>query len=174
MKEGKPPTEIAAWMEMVKRLRHAPDWPPEDPPVDMVQTHISVVLLGSRHALKLKKPVNFGFLDYTTLEKRRRACEAEVSLNRRLCPDVYLGVQPIVEFASSTALHSMTAFAVAMSRARWRFSPWTWTRGADPTSVTTLLSATRAGRRPSTLRPAPLLPLLSRLCSRQGAQLPPG
>jgi hypothetical protein len=45
----------------------------------------------------LKKPVDFGFLDYTSLEKRRRACEAEVSLNRRLCPGIYLKVQPVVE-----------------------------------------------------------------------------
>ncbi len=69
---------------MVEGLRHAPDWPLDDPPIEMIQTHISVVLLGSRHVLKLKKPVNFGFLDYTTLAKRRSACEAEVSLNRRL------------------------------------------------------------------------------------------
>src|SRR5262250_1847144 len=89
---------------MVERLRSSPDWPAEDPPIDMVQTHISVVLLGSQHALKMKKPVDFGFVDYTTLEKRRLACEAEVTLNRRLCPDTYLGVRPIMEAAGQPGL----------------------------------------------------------------------
>jgi aminoglycoside phosphotransferase family enzyme/predicted kinase len=88
-------TDLRTWLEMVDRLRHAPDWAAEDLPVEMIQTHISVLLLGKRRALKLKKPVDFGFLDYMTLEKRLFACEAEVDLNRRLCPDTYLGVQPI-------------------------------------------------------------------------------
>src|SRR4030095_12696581 len=57
------------------------------------QTHISWVLLVDDDVYKLKKPVNLGFVDFTTLEKRRLACEAEVRLNRRGCPgDTYLGV----------------------------------------------------------------------------------
>jgi uncharacterized protein len=85
------------WMAMVDELRRAPQWAAEGPvPVEMTQTHISVVLLGHTRVLKLKKPVNFGFLDYTTLEQRRAACEAEVRLNRRLCDHTYLKVQPIV------------------------------------------------------------------------------
>jgi uncharacterized protein len=63
--------------------------------VDIIQTHISFIFLTERHALKVKKPVNFGFLDYTTLEQRRTLCEREVALNRRLCPDTYLGVVAI-------------------------------------------------------------------------------
>jgi hypothetical protein len=90
-------TDMPAWLKMIEALRDAPGWAADDLPIEMVQTHISVVLLGRRHALKLKKPVDFGFLDYSTLEKRRRACEAEVSLNRRLCPGIYLKVQPVVE-----------------------------------------------------------------------------
>ena len=89
---------LADWLEMVGQLRHAPEWSAfGGGPVEMAQTHISVVLLGRERVLKLKKPVDFGFLDYTTFEKRRRACEAEVELNRRLCDETYLGVQPIVE-----------------------------------------------------------------------------
>src|SRR4029453_15026750 len=90
-------TEMPAWLSMVESLLFAPTWPADELPIEMLQTHISVVLLSQRHALKLKKPVDFGFLDYTTLEKRCRACEAEISLNRRLCPDIYLGVQPVTE-----------------------------------------------------------------------------
>src|SRR5882724_1463141 len=89
-------TSLKEWLAMVEKLRYAPQWASEEPvPVEMMQTHISVVLLGRERVLKLKKPVNFGFLDYSTLEQRRIACEVEVSLNRRLCEHTYLGVQPI-------------------------------------------------------------------------------
>jgi uncharacterized protein len=91
------PTDLTRWLKMVEALSHAPDWPTEELPLEVKQTHISVVLLGQRRALKLKKPVNFGFLDYTTLEKRLRACEAEINLNRRLCPDIYLGIGGVIE-----------------------------------------------------------------------------
>jgi aminoglycoside phosphotransferase family enzyme len=61
----------------------------------LVQTHASAVVLAGDEVFKFKKPVDFGFLDYSTLAKRRAMCEAEVELNRRLAPDVYLGVVPI-------------------------------------------------------------------------------
>jgi len=64
--------------------------------VQVVQTHISVVFLAGGFVYKVKKPVNPGFLDFTTLEKRHHFCEEEVRLNRRLAPDVYLGVVPVV------------------------------------------------------------------------------
>ena len=60
--------------------------------VTLVETHISWVFLTDRFAYKLKKPVRFEFVDYSSVELRRRACEDEVRLNRRLAPDVYLGI----------------------------------------------------------------------------------
>ena len=63
--------------------------------VRLIQTHISWVFLTGKYAYKVKKPVNFGFLDYTTLEKRRHFCEEEIRLNRRFSPEMYLGVLPI-------------------------------------------------------------------------------
>jgi len=60
--------------------------------VEMVQTHISFVFLISKFVYKVKKAVDFGFLDFTTLEKRRFFCEKELELNRRLCGDMYLEV----------------------------------------------------------------------------------
>ena len=66
--------------------------------VKMLQTHISYVFLTGRFAYKIKKPVNFGFLDFTTLDKRKFYCKEEVRLNRRLCGDMYLGVLPITSF----------------------------------------------------------------------------
>jgi len=68
-----------------------------DPPgrVEMVQTQISYVFLAGDYVYKIKKPVDMGFLDYTTLEKRLTFCRKEVELNRRLCADAYLGVVPV-------------------------------------------------------------------------------
>ena len=68
----------------------------EDPgSIEVVQTHISVVFLTKCFVYKVKKSVNFGFLDFTTLEKRRFFCEKELELNRRLCGDMYVEVVPI-------------------------------------------------------------------------------
>jgi aminoglycoside phosphotransferase family enzyme/predicted kinase len=61
------------------------------------QTHISTVYLTADRAFKTKRPVSLGFVDYSTRELRRAACEAEVSLNRRLAPDVYLGVVELAD-----------------------------------------------------------------------------
>jgi aminoglycoside phosphotransferase family enzyme/predicted kinase len=63
--------------------------------VEVRHTHISVVFLAGNYAYKIKKPVELGFLDFGTLEKRRRFCNEEVRLNRRLAPGVYLGVVPV-------------------------------------------------------------------------------
>ncbi|MFN8038229.1 MAG: AAA family ATPase [Acidimicrobiales bacterium] len=64
--------------------------PPVDPAV--VETHISLVVFAGDRAYKAKKPVRFGFLDFSTLALRQEACAREVELNRRIAPDVYLGV----------------------------------------------------------------------------------
>lgn len=72
---------------------HYPELPGE---VHLVETHISWVFLTDRHAYKLKKPVRFDFLDFSTPERRRQACEEEVRLNRRLAGNVYLGVVALV------------------------------------------------------------------------------
>ncbi|MDH5484184.1 MAG: hypothetical protein OEY43_03020, partial [Gammaproteobacteria bacterium] len=65
--------------------------------VELIQTHISWVFLTGEFAYKVKKPVNFGFLDFTSLAKRKFYCEEELRLNRRLAPQIYLGVIPITE-----------------------------------------------------------------------------
>ncbi len=58
--------------------------------VQLIQTHISHVLIAGAFVYKFKKAVDFGFLDFSTLEKRAHYCSQEVKLNRRLCPDIYL------------------------------------------------------------------------------------
>ncbi|MDH5184786.1 MAG: hypothetical protein OEX12_12965, partial [Gammaproteobacteria bacterium] len=69
-----------------------------DHPVDqpqLIETHISWVILTGDYAYKIKKPVNLGFLDFSSLEKRKHLCEEEVRLNRRLAPGIYLDVVAI-------------------------------------------------------------------------------
>jgi aminoglycoside phosphotransferase family enzyme/predicted kinase len=61
----------------------------------LLETHISWVLLAGEYAWKIKKPVDFGFLDFSSLEKRRFYCEEELRLNSRLAPDIYLQVVPV-------------------------------------------------------------------------------
>ncbi len=63
--------------------------------IELVQTHISFVFLAKNFVYKVKKAVDLGFLDFTTLEKRRIFCEKELELNRRLCGDMYMEVVPI-------------------------------------------------------------------------------
>jgi len=74
--------------------------------VRVIQTHISWVFVAPPFVFKVKKPVNLGFLDFSSLEKRRHFCQREVELNRRLCPEVYLGVVPIYKTASGFSFNA--------------------------------------------------------------------
>jgi aminoglycoside phosphotransferase family enzyme/predicted kinase len=65
--------------------------------IEVVETHISRIFLTESWAYKLKKPVNLGFLDFSTLSKRRYCCREELRLNRRLCPEIYHAVVPVVQ-----------------------------------------------------------------------------
>ncbi len=84
---------MAARIEDLLRPASLPDPTRE---VRLIQTHISMVLVADDFVYKIKKPVDFGFLDFSTLELRRRYCGEEVRLNQRLAEDVYLGVIPVV------------------------------------------------------------------------------
>jgi aminoglycoside phosphotransferase family enzyme len=82
-------TSLAATIAFLSRSENYPD---PTASVDVRETHMSWVFLTERYAYKLKKPVHYPFLDLSTLERRRHNSEEEVRLNRRLAPDVYLGV----------------------------------------------------------------------------------
>jgi uncharacterized protein len=69
-------------------------------PITVIQTHASAVVLTASRVYKLKKPKDFGFFDYSTPALRRHFCQQEVLLNARLAPQVYLGVAPVLLFAS--------------------------------------------------------------------------
>lgn len=91
-------------------------------PVDTVevrQTHISVVFLAGAHVYKIKKPLELGFLDYSTLAKRKFFCDEEARVNRRLAADVYLGTFPITGQGSAVRVEGggeVLEWAVKMKR----------------------------------------------------------
>jgi hypothetical protein len=73
-----------------------PGFYPEKPEkIQMIQTQMSFVFLSGEYAYKIKKPVNLGYLDYSSLNSRYHYCQNELNLNRRLCPEVYLEVLPV-------------------------------------------------------------------------------
>lgn len=83
----------------------------------VIETHISWVILTGDYAYKLKKPVDFEFLNYSTLEKRFHYCQEEVRLNKHLAPEIYCGVVPIygsVDKPSFTANGAIIDYAVKM------------------------------------------------------------
>jgi len=87
--------------------------------VKLIQTHISYVFLAGDFVYKVKKPVDLGFLDFTTLEKRRHFCQQEVRLNRRLCHRMYLDVVPVSFVAGVVQVDAAGAvvdYAVKMRR----------------------------------------------------------
>jgi aminoglycoside phosphotransferase family enzyme/predicted kinase len=89
----------AAQEQLLPFLLNPRSYPHRPRAVRLVQTHASFVFLAPHFVFKVKKAVNFGFLNFSTLDRRRYYCEREVELNRRLCPDVYLGVVPIGKHA---------------------------------------------------------------------------
>ncbi|MEQ8326032.1 MAG: aminoglycoside phosphotransferase, partial [Parvibaculum sp.] len=77
---------------------------PSGEDVTRIETHASHVFLAGERAYKMKKPVRFTFLDFSTLEKRKAACAHEVELNRRTAPEIYLGLVPVTRDGDALAL----------------------------------------------------------------------
>lgn len=93
----------------------------KDTPLPMIQTHISRIILTGPFAYKIKKPVNFGFLDFSTLEKRKKYCYEELRLNSYLCPDLYEDVIRLTETTYDNKLEingegSIVDYAVKMKQ----------------------------------------------------------
>jgi aminoglycoside phosphotransferase family enzyme/predicted kinase len=80
---------------LLESLARASAYPHPTRDIHLVETHISWIFLTGDFAYKLKKPLDLGFLDFSTLEKRRHYCEDELRLNRRFVPELYLGVVEI-------------------------------------------------------------------------------
>ena len=106
---------------LVNALRDPTRYPHPAAAIEVVETHISYVVLAGDYAYKLKKPVDLGFLDFTTLAARRRYCEEELRLNSRTAPALYLDVLPIGGSPENPVLGGIgppIEFALRM----WRFA----------------------------------------------------
>lgn len=94
-------------------------WPDTVMEVKVIETHISSVILAGDFAYKIKKPLDLGFLDFSTLERRKHFCHEEIRLNRRLAPDIYLDVVAItgsLDAPSMAGEGEVIEYAVRMRR----------------------------------------------------------
>jgi uncharacterized protein len=103
----------------LKSLLKPEVYPEPTSSVLLVQTHVSFLFITDNFVYKIKKPVDFGFLNFTTIDRRRFYCNEEVRLNRRLCPDTYLGVVAVRETHSGASFceeGEVIDYAVKMKR----------------------------------------------------------
>jgi aminoglycoside phosphotransferase family enzyme/predicted kinase len=104
---------------LIEALSDPAAYPHRVDKVEVCHTHISAVFLAGPFAYKIKKPVDLGFLDFRTLQRRHYFCEEEVRLNRRLAPSVYLGVVPVTNGPAGVRVEGrgqIVEWAVKMER----------------------------------------------------------
>lgn len=104
---------------VLKSLLKPNAYPEPTTKVKLIQTHVSWIFLTDMHAYKIKKPVDFGFLNFSTIDRRRFYCNEEVKYNRRLCPDIYEGVVELRETSDGAAFLGdgpILDYAVKMKR----------------------------------------------------------
>jgi aminoglycoside phosphotransferase family enzyme/predicted kinase len=107
-------------MELLAEALSRPEaYPHATGNIEVVETHISWIFLTDSWAYKIKKTLNLGFLDFSTLQKRHHYCNEELRLNRRLCPELYLAVVPVVCSANTFLMDAegeIVDYAVKMVR----------------------------------------------------------
>ncbi|MBI3813582.1 MAG: hypothetical protein HY279_03825 [Nitrospinae bacterium] len=104
---------------LIKLMLNPNTYPVKPERVYMLQTHISYLFISGEYVYKVKKPVNFGFINYSTIEKRKFYCEQEIRLNSRLSPEIYLGISHIVSDKGILSLNGkgeIEEYAVRMKR----------------------------------------------------------
>ncbi|KAB0669760.1 AAA family ATPase [Oryzomonas sagensis] len=104
---------------ILKSLLKSSAYPEAAGVVELIQTHVSWIFLAGDTVYKIKKPVDFGFLNFSTIDRRRFYCHEEVRLNSRLCPDIYLGVVEVREAPGGAAFFGdgpIIDYAVKMRR----------------------------------------------------------
>ncbi|GAB4374445.1 MAG: bifunctional aminoglycoside phosphotransferase/ATP-binding protein [Elainellaceae cyanobacterium] len=110
-------TDITSLVQQMQQPDFYPH--PVQQPIQLIQTHVSYVFLTGDYVYKLKKAVDYGFLDYSTLEKRKFFCEEELRLNQRGAKELYLEVVPIAQTGDSFQLGSageVVEYAVKMQQ----------------------------------------------------------
>ncbi len=119
---GDCPTDYSAQSRLVAALLDGRCYPHPARTVRLIETHISWVLLAGRYAYKIKKALDMGFLNFTTLEARRFFCAEEIRLNRRLAPKIYLDVIPIGGDIETPELGTQPAIEYAVRMRRFAFA----------------------------------------------------
>jgi len=112
-----PVTDAVQQKAIIEALKKPDAYDEDVANIRLLQTHISYIFLTGCYAYKIKKPVNLGFLDFTTLEKRKFYCEEELRLNRRLCGEMYIDVLPITLSGGSVKINGsgrVVEYAVKM------------------------------------------------------------
>jgi aminoglycoside phosphotransferase family enzyme len=110
---------MAEFPPLIQAMLNAAFYPHHPKEVELIQTHISYIFLAGELVYKVKKPVDFGFLDFTTLEKRRHFCEEEIRLNKRFSPEVYIKAIPISQVGNAFRVGDdsrVVEYAVTMRR----------------------------------------------------------
>jgi aminoglycoside phosphotransferase family enzyme/predicted kinase len=114
-----PHSNYANQQKLIAALRDPQRYPQVTSPVQLVETHISWVLLAGDYAYKIKKAINLGFLDYTELDARRFYCDEEMRLNRRTAPGIYLDTVSIGGSPDDPAFGAQPAFEYAVRMRRF-------------------------------------------------------
>jgi aminoglycoside phosphotransferase family enzyme/predicted kinase len=109
--------------KLIEFLLNPDNYPEKPHTITHYETHISHVFVGDSHAYKIKKPVDLGFLDFTSLEKRRLFCREEVRLNARLAADFYLGVSPVYSNTDDYSFTKETGSEIAEYTVKMRKVP---------------------------------------------------
>ena len=84
--------------EMLEALKKPESFDSPVKEIRLLQTHISWIFLTGDFVYKIKKPVDFGFLDFTTPDKRKKFCAKELKINKMFSPEIYLDVLPVNKF----------------------------------------------------------------------------
>src|SRR5438552_4885926 len=116
--EDRQSQEVVSFLDLPASYPHRPR------EVRSIQTHISWVFVTTPFVFKVKKAGDLGFLDFSTLEKRRHFCQRELELNRRLCPSVYLDIVPIYKSASGFSFKTEGEIAEYSVKMRERPGGW--------------------------------------------------
>jgi len=90
---------------LIQAMLHADFYNHHVDACELIETHISWVILTGEYVYKIKKPVNLGFLDFSTLDKRKFFCDEELRLNKRLAPEIYLDVVKVIESQNNLVLN---------------------------------------------------------------------
>ncbi len=149
---------LAEQSRVVAELMRSLGAAPPRQPVELIETHISFVLLAGVYAYKIKKCVNLGFLDFTTLALRRHFCEEELRLNRRIAPRIYLDIVPVTSEGGQPVLGGSGAIIDVALRMRAFAQEGLWEHraahgGLEPQHIDELAQALCAFHRDAAVAP---------------------